>query len=73
MANTQERLSEVDRLQLAIVTLKQENAQLRQELAATEARVFEMQLHRNYGNPGERIQVQADGSLLRIPPPAETP
>jgi hypothetical protein len=58
-------------MSMALLTSAQENAELRAKLAAAELRIFEMQVHRTYGNPGERIQVQPDGVIVRIPPPPD--
>jgi hypothetical protein len=67
--NQQERLSDLDRMRLSVVTLQAENAELRRQLAASEARALQLELHRTYGNPGERLQIDEAGSILRIPPP----
>jgi hypothetical protein len=68
LPNEQKKLSDLDRMQLAVLTLTQENAQLRQQLVAAEYRLFQVKIQVTYGNPGEKIQVEADGTLLRLPP-----
>jgi hypothetical protein len=76
--NTQARLSPVAIAVLDALALKKEGLQLREQLLAAETRIFQLELQRDYGNPGERVQLDRAGGIVRVPvapgaPPAAPP
>ena len=66
--NTQTKLSEHDATKL-------ENLQLRRQLLANEWQKFSVAVFASYGNPGEGLNVNEDGTLTRTPEtkPPQTP
>jgi hypothetical protein len=66
--NAQEKLSDLDRVSMMLLNVQGENATLRQKVADLESRLFSAQLQARYGNPGEQIRVEVDGTILRLPP-----
>jgi hypothetical protein len=65
--NQQPALSMLDRARMALLASQAESNQLRKQLLESETRAFQLEMHRDYGNPGEVLQFMPDGSLLRSP------
>jgi hypothetical protein len=59
--NTQDKLDDIDRVGLMLLNAQSEAAQLRLKVATLE-------IQAKYGNPGQPIEVKADGTILRLPP-----
>lgn len=67
--NEQTKLSEVDSLRLANLTLRGQLVERDRQIVALETKLFQMQVHAAYGNPGEAIEITSDNRLIRTPRP----
>ena len=59
------KLSDLDRARLEIVTLRQENIELRSELHKLEVQALQGEWQGRYARRGEHIQIHPDGSISR--------
>jgi hypothetical protein len=68
MPNTQEKLSDLDCMTAMLLSARGEIARLRTQVGELEMAAFQAQLQARYANPGETIRIEADGTILRMPP-----
>ncbi len=65
--NDQTTLSEADQLRLANLNLRSQVLEQERKIIALETRLFQQHLHATYGNPGERLEIAPDNSIVRTP------